>query len=58
VVVEFDTSPVNFIFWSGVGYIPMLVNDMGQWYSNEFNETWNKTGGEGCQEPMSDEANQ
>jgi hypothetical protein len=32
----------------------MMVNDKGQWYSNEFNETWNRTGGEGCQEPMSD----
>jgi hypothetical protein len=54
VVVEFDTSPAKFIFWRGVGYIPMMVNDKGQWYSNEFNETWNRTGGEGCQEPMSD----
>jgi hypothetical protein len=54
VVVEFDTSPAKFIFWRGVGYIPMMVNDKGQWYSNEFNETWDKTGGEGCQEPMSD----
>lgn len=54
VVVEFDNNPTKFIFWRGVGYIPMLVNDKGQWYSNEFNETWNRTGGEGCQEPMSD----
>jgi len=54
VVVEFDNIPSKFIFWRGVGYIPMMVNDKGQWYSNEFNETWNKTGGEGCQEPMSD----
>lgn len=54
VVVEFDQNPSKFIFWRGVGYIPMMVNDKGQWYSNEFNETWNKSGGEGCQEPMSD----
>jgi hypothetical protein len=54
VVVEFDTNPSKFIFWRGVGYIPMMVNDKGQWYSNEFNETWNRSGGEGCQEPMSD----
>jgi hypothetical protein len=54
VVVEFDTSPAKFVFWRGVGYIPMMVNDKGQWYSNEFNETWNRSGGEGCQEPMSD----
>jgi hypothetical protein len=32
----------------------MLVNEVGQWYSNEFNETWNRSGGQGCQEPMSD----
>ena len=54
VVVEFDDNPSKFVFWRGVGYIPMMVNGEGQWYSNEFNETWNKTGGEGCQEPMSD----
>jgi hypothetical protein len=54
VVVEFDALPTKFVFWRGVGYIPMMVNDKGQWYSNEFNETWNRSGGEGCQEPMSD----
>ncbi|MGB5847949.1 MAG: LamG domain-containing protein [Ignavibacteriaceae bacterium] len=54
VVVEFDQLPTKFVFWRGVGYIPMMVNDKGQWYSNEFNETWNRSGGEGCQEPMSD----
>ncbi len=54
VVVEFDESPAKFVFWRGVGYIPMMVNENGQWYSNEFNETWNRSGGQGCQEPMSD----
>lgn len=54
VVVEFDQNPSKFIFWRGTGYIPMMVNEKGQWYSNEFNETWNKSGGEGCMEPMSD----
>jgi len=54
VVVEFDKQPTKFVFWRGVGYIPMLVNENGQWYSNEFNETWNRSGGQGCQEPMSD----
>lgn len=54
VVVEFDELPTKFIFWRGTGYIPMIVNEKGQWYSNEFNETWNKSGGKGCQEPMSD----
>lgn len=54
VVVEFDDNPSKFIFWRAMGYIPMMANEKGQWYSNEFNETWNKSGGQGCQEPMSD----
>ena len=54
VVVEFDSNPCKFIFWRGVSYIPMMVNENGFWYSNEFNETWSTSGGEGCQEPMSD----
>lgn len=54
VVVEFDYTPSKFIFWRGTSYIPMMVNEKGQWYSNEFNETWNTSGGAGCQEPMSD----
>jgi hypothetical protein len=54
VVVEFDEQPTRFVFWRGVSYIPMMVNEKGHWYSNEFNETWNKSGGQGCQEPMSD----
>ncbi|MFC1739670.1 LamG domain-containing protein [Planctomycetota bacterium] len=54
IVVEFDEQPTKFVFWRGVGYIPMMVNEKRQWYSNEFNETWNKSGGQGCQEPMSD----
>ena len=32
----------------------MMVNEKQQWYSNEFNETWGRSGGQGCQEPMSD----
>jgi len=27
VVVEFDSSPVKFVFWRGTGYIPMLFNN-------------------------------
>jgi len=54
VVVELGDMPGKFVFWRGVGYIPMIVNEKGQWYTNEFNETWNKSGGQGCQEPMSD----
>lgn len=54
VVVEFDDNPSKFVFWKGVSYIPMMVNENNFWYSNEFNETWSTSGGEGCQEPMSD----
>ena len=54
VVVEFENNPGKFVFWKGVSYIPMIVNEKEQWYSNEFNETWSTSGGTGCQEPMSD----
>jgi hypothetical protein len=54
VVVEFDKNPTRFVFWRGMGFIPMLVNEKGHWYSNEFNETWHRSGGRGCMEPMSD----
>ena len=54
VVVEFDKHPTSFVFWRGVGFITMMVNEKGGWYSNEFNETWGRSGGKGCQEPMSD----
>lgn len=54
IVVEFEDNPTKFIFWKGVSYIPMMVNENNFWYSNEFNETWSTSGGEGCQEPMSD----
>lgn len=56
VVVSFDNNPCKFVFWRGVSYIPMVVNEKNEWYSNEFNETWNKSGGQGCQEPMSDKS--
>ncbi len=54
VVVGFDKLPGHFVFWRGLSYIPALANDKGIWLSNEFNETWNRTGGVGCMEPMSD----
>jgi len=54
VVVGFDQSPTKFVFWRGVGVVPMLVNEKDQWYCNEFNETWGTSGGKGCQEPISD----
>jgi hypothetical protein len=50
IVVSFDKMPCRYVFWHGVGYIPMLVSENGRWYSNEFNENaW-----KGCCEPMSD----
>ena len=57
VLVSFDDLPTHFVFWRGTSYIPMMVNEKGQWYSNEFNETWGTSGGQGCQEPMSDKEN-
>jgi hypothetical protein len=54
VVVEFDDNPSKFIFWRGTNHIPMILNEKEQWYTNAFNETWAKSGGTGCQEPMSD----
>jgi hypothetical protein len=37
VVVSFDQLPIHYVFWRGVSYVPMLVNESGQWYTNEFN---------------------
>lgn len=54
VVVEFDNLPTAFVFWRGVTFLPMMVNEADQWLTNEFNETWNRSGGWGCHEPMSD----
>src|SRR5208283_2673106 len=39
VVVGFDQLPIKYVFWRGVSYIPMMVNETNQWYCNEFNET-------------------
>lgn len=58
VVVSLDSNPCKFVFWRGVSYIPMIVNEKNEWYSNEFNETWGKSGGQGCQEPMSDKSSE
>lgn len=56
VVVEFDKYPIKFVFWRGVSYIPMLVNDKNQWFTNEFNETGGMVNAPGDNEPMSDKA--
>ncbi|HVZ96707.1 MAG TPA: LamG domain-containing protein [Chitinophagaceae bacterium] len=54
VVVGFDSLPIKYVFWRGVSYIPMIVNESGQWFTNEFDETgFTKTAPGDC-EPMSD----
>lgn len=56
VVVGFDQSPAKFVFWRGVSYVPMMVNETNQWFTEEFNETgWTATA-PGDNEPMSDKA--
>jgi hypothetical protein len=53
VVVGFDQLPAKFVFWRGVSFIPMMVNESGQWFTEEFNETGGP-GAPGDCEPMSD----
>lgn len=52
IVVDFKDNPSKFIFWRGVNYVPQMVNGDNQWYTNEFNESWDPGGSWG--EPMSD----
>jgi hypothetical protein len=54
VVVGFDQLPTKFVFWRGVSFIPMMVNESGQWFTQEFNETGGDAGAPGDCEPMSD----
>ena len=54
VVVGFDQLPIKYVFWRGVSYVPMIVNEANQWYSNEFNETGFTADAPGDCEPMSD----
>ena len=56
VVVGFDQLPTKFVFWRGVSYIPMLVNESNQWFTHEFNETGYTATAPGDCEPMSDKA--
>ena len=56
VVVGFDQLPTKFVFWRGVSYIPMLVNEANQWFTHEFNETGGTASAPGDCEPMSDKA--
>jgi hypothetical protein len=54
VVVDFDDRPTRVVFWHGASYVPLLVDDRGHAFSNGFNETWDRSGGRGCHEPISD----
>ena len=54
VVVGFDKLPVRYVFWRGVSYIPMIVNESNQWFTNEFSETGFTEKAPGDCEPMSD----
>jgi hypothetical protein len=56
VVVGFDQLPTKFVFWRGVSFIPMLVNESNQWFTHEFNETGftKNDDAPGDCEPMSD----
>ena len=54
VVVGFDELPMKYVFWRGVSYIPMIVNEAGQWFTNEFDETGFTKDAPGDCEPMSD----
>lgn len=54
VVVGFDQVPTKFVFWRGVSYIPMIVNESNQWFTHEFNETGFTATAPGDCEPMSD----
>jgi hypothetical protein len=54
VVVGIDKLPTKFVFWRGVSFIPMIVNDSNQWFTHEFNETGFTPDAPGDCEPMSD----
>ncbi len=56
VVVRFDDSPVQLIFWQGNNYVPAWVTENNRWYTDEFMEIYGHPRcpyGEDC-EPMSD----
>jgi hypothetical protein len=56
VVVRFDDSPVQLIFWQGANYVPAWVTENNNWYTDEFMEIYGHPRcpyGEDC-EPMSD----
>ena len=56
VVVRFDDSPVQLVFWQGANYVPAWVTENNNWYTDEFMEIYGHPRcpyGEDC-EPMSD----
>jgi len=53
VVVTFEDSRANFVFWRGTSYIPHWVTRNDIWYNNQFVERYGD-GCVGCVEPMSD----
>ena len=56
VVVRFDDSPVQLVFWQGTNYVPAWVTENNRWYTDEFMEIFGHPRcpyGEDC-EPMSD----
>ncbi|MBW2675180.1 MAG: LamG domain-containing protein, partial [Deltaproteobacteria bacterium] len=53
VVVTFDDSRANFVFWRGTSYIPHWVTRNEIWYNDQFVERYGD-GCIGCVEPMSD----
>ncbi len=56
VVVRFDDSPVQLVFWQGTNYVPAWVTENDNWYTDEFMEIYGHPRcpyGEDC-EPMSD----
>jgi hypothetical protein len=56
VVVRFDDSPVQLVFWQGANYVPAWVTENNNWYTDEFMEIYGPPRcpyGEDC-EPMSD----
>ncbi len=56
VVVCFENSPVNFIFWRGIRYGPCWVSENENWMADQSLETWANGADdlEGCFEHMQD----
>ncbi len=52
VVVEFERSPVRFVFWRGTRYSPAWVTENNLWMADQSVEAWNDQ--EGCFEHMQD----